>query len=927
MSGTLPEVVRRLLAATLAVLAVAVAVGTSPLPAYAATTCAPDPVLCPARPYFGAAVDDNPRSHQALASFTNAVGRLPSVDSYFQSWADGFDVLGAKEITSAGMLPMVTWEPFDAKRSSVNTFPLRSIAAGTFDTYIAQQAQRMASVGAPVALRFGHEMNGDWYPWGQPRVGVTPVTAAAYGNTPADYVNAYRHVHDVFVANGARNVVWLWAPNLIDGNRALPLVSLYPGDSYVDWVGVSGYYGSSGDMFASRYPSTFAQFDQFAPTKPIFIAETSVLPNSRRVAQIQDLVRGVVATPRVIGFTWFDMNKRERWRIDDDAPAAAALGRELAAGGFSSGARPLQPVLEAPRAVSWTTLEGGAQVGATLRGTAPQWVTTDDGGPISATTTSWWRCDDTVTTTSCTDTGTTGPVLSPTSADLGHVMRYQATATNLAGTTTEWSEPSLRVITAPTVPAAPTVTSRDRSAVVTFPAVPAGATHWRVTVNGAALPLVPTTDATVTLPDLVNGPSYTLQLQAATVDGDRRLFSPEVAGTFAAIAMPRPPEVTVSGTTGTFALPAVPTGSRVWQLTVDGTVQEVALSTGRVAVESLVADQAHTWSLRAVAGTFGVDRFGSMTPPVSGTFTPRPLSTPTLPTVTSRDRSAVVTFPAAPSGATHWRVTVNGVARPRVPIATRTLTLTGLVNGPSYTLGLQAATVTGEVTVLSSEVAGTFAAIPMPLAPKVGVSATTATFTMPASPTGSRAWQLDGRRQGPDGGAEHLPGRRPVVGGRTCPHVVPAGRGRHLHRGPVRFDDPGGERVVHAAADPGSPEVHPGPRIGEDHLPGDAGRRHDLARQARQDDLRPGPGLSAHLHHRATAARCDLGLHRDRRTGIAWCRRPSPARFVLADPRTGSSGPDTMSRVRRRPTGEVPPRQCCLGDRAPGADVGRAGAG
>ena len=147
--------------------------------------------------YFGVSVTDLTPGADPSAEFTAAVGVAPTLQMFFGSFAGTFDVSAARQITDAGRLPMVTWEPFDHTSPTVNAYPLAAIAAGKYDTYLREEAARFASVDGPLVVRFGHEMNGDWYPWG----------VAAPGNTAADFIAAYRHVHDVVTAAGAANVV------------------------------------------------------------------------------------------------------------------------------------------------------------------------------------------------------------------------------------------------------------------------------------------------------------------------------------------------------------------------------------------------------------------------------------------------------------------------------------------------------------------------------------------------------------------------------------------------------------------------------------------------------------------------------------------------------------------------------------------------
>ncbi len=90
------------------------------------------------------------------------------------------------------------------------------------DAYLHEFAKEAKASGIPVFLRFGGEMNGNWVPWGM---------------QPELYIAKFRLVHDI-LAKEAPNVAMVWAPNFFPWDN---MASFYPGDAYVDWVGVSCY--------------------------------------------------------------------------------------------------------------------------------------------------------------------------------------------------------------------------------------------------------------------------------------------------------------------------------------------------------------------------------------------------------------------------------------------------------------------------------------------------------------------------------------------------------------------------------------------------------------------------------------------------------------------------------------------------------------
>jgi hypothetical protein len=118
------------------------------------------------------------------------------------------------------------------------------IAAGEWDTYITARANELRDYGRPVFLRLNWEMQGNWYEWSPFDLSnnVRP------GNTPADYVAAWRRVVGIFrqlAPNAA--FVWcphLWAPVQPAGATNAP-ADWYPGDDVVDWVATNLYVNAA----------------------------------------------------------------------------------------------------------------------------------------------------------------------------------------------------------------------------------------------------------------------------------------------------------------------------------------------------------------------------------------------------------------------------------------------------------------------------------------------------------------------------------------------------------------------------------------------------------------------------------------------------------------------------------------------------------
>jgi mannan endo-1,4-beta-mannosidase len=258
----------------------------------------------PATPdsYTGLYPDGAPDSYAGVTAFTKATGVRPNVVTYYSGWLEPFKTSFANAAAEHGAVPLVQIDPTNVS--------LAAIAAGQYDGYLASYAEAVRAYRHPVILSFGHEMNGNWYSWG-------------FGHTnPAVFVAAWRHIVTLFRAQGARNVTWLWAINIIHTQHQVPSPGpWWPGGAYVTWVGIDGYYYTSSSAFAPLFGPTIAAV-RLLTHAPILIAETAATPATDQPAKIANLFAGIHLYG-LLGFVWFDTVHIEDWRLSSPAAIAA----------------------------------------------------------------------------------------------------------------------------------------------------------------------------------------------------------------------------------------------------------------------------------------------------------------------------------------------------------------------------------------------------------------------------------------------------------------------------------------------------------------------------------------------------------------------------------------------------------------------------
>ncbi len=263
-------------------------------------------------------VDSDPASIDRYAAL---VGGMPAVVNWYNDWVHaGFYVPDFDAVASRGAVPMLSWTPQDDGKKGLYQphWSLRAIIAGEHDAYIHQFARDAAAWGRPFYLRLAWEMNANWNLWSE---GVN-------GNKPGEYVAMWRHVHDIFGQEGATNARWVWCPNTSFAGST-PLAGLYPGDDYVDWLGLDGYNdgGDGWQSFAQLFAPSYREITALSG-KPLMLAEVGCAPSGGDKAGwltqtfLVDIPQHYPQIRAVVYFNTVELGAD--WRVDSSATALLA---------------------------------------------------------------------------------------------------------------------------------------------------------------------------------------------------------------------------------------------------------------------------------------------------------------------------------------------------------------------------------------------------------------------------------------------------------------------------------------------------------------------------------------------------------------------------------------------------------------------------
>ncbi len=298
-----------------------------------------------------------------VAVYERSAGKRPTWVYFCDNWYEGrgFPWRTASWIRAGGSIPYIRMMLLSGNPIPTPdpVFNLANINRGMFDADLGRWMRDARRFGTPLIAEYGVEANGYWFPWN----GLWNKGAGTYAEAVASFRSAYRRIVRIARQEGALNIRWVfhidpWDEPAAPWNR---FEAYYPGDQWVDWVGVSVY---GRQLPKDKYRPTFRYQMDWAydrlmaiANKPAIVCEFGNVVETGQEewvrAAFSDLLGG--RWPKVIGFAWWnaafyndpaDASRQSDMRIED-SPGVQALFRSF----VGDDRRVLSTALRAPAAM------------------------------------------------------------------------------------------------------------------------------------------------------------------------------------------------------------------------------------------------------------------------------------------------------------------------------------------------------------------------------------------------------------------------------------------------------------------------------------------------------------------------------------------------------------------------------------------------
>lgn len=294
-------------------------------------------------------------SSARIGTFVSEISGKPIVWAYFSdNWFDGIRFPGREvaAIRRQGVIPYIRMMPRGnwAEGCADRTYRLEGFLAGRYDRALRAYARAAKNSGGPIIAEFGTEVNGDWFPWSGVCNGggtTTGYGSPSVADGPERFRDAYRRIINIFRDEGAHNVTWFMHYNSLSAPNASwnDLSAYYPGDDYIDWLGLSAFGAQSPNEMRRWNPNFrevmdlgYSKVARVSSSKPIALLEFGVVEQRGKPRWVSSALADLKSGryPRVKAVSWWHSNWRNRdgsisrMRLDTSEEALTAYRSAVA---------------------------------------------------------------------------------------------------------------------------------------------------------------------------------------------------------------------------------------------------------------------------------------------------------------------------------------------------------------------------------------------------------------------------------------------------------------------------------------------------------------------------------------------------------------------------------------------------------------------
>lgn len=288
-------------------------------------------------PNFGG-TEDTVRAKN-INDFERKLGKKIVWAMFSDNWsAEGikFPEKNVKIVHSLGIVPFIRMMPrIDFRMGELDSkYTLQHIIDGSFDGELRKWASDAKRLKIPMVVEFGPEMNGNWFPWSGILNGAGKRDGyedTKYADGPERFKDAYRHIINLFKKHGVHNITWAFhAFPPLEKNEDSELYkkwnnikNYYPGDDYIDWIGLSIYGAVEPDSewtsFTEILDKAYPVIAGISADKPLAVFEFGVAEYpylGNKSNWIKEALESLEAGryPRIKAISYWD----EMWKYDSN---------------------------------------------------------------------------------------------------------------------------------------------------------------------------------------------------------------------------------------------------------------------------------------------------------------------------------------------------------------------------------------------------------------------------------------------------------------------------------------------------------------------------------------------------------------------------------------------------------------------------------